>query len=114
MSSRADQSESEARTDLPELLRGLFWEYPFDELSWEEDRDLVIGRVLARGPWETVQWLRREVGDEAVREWIERARGRGLSRRQLRFWQLILELPGEEVDGWLEEREPDVWEHRVG
>ena len=112
MTSRSEHSK--AKTALPERLRELFWEYPFDELTWEEDRDLVIGRVLSRGPWETVEWLRREVGDEAVRGWIERARGRGLSRRQLRFWQLVLELPPEEVDAWLEEPEPDLWEHRVG
>lgn len=112
MTSRSEQSD--AKTALPEHLRELFWEYPFDELSWEEDRDLVIGRVLSRGPWETVQWLRQELGDEVVRGWIERALGRGLSRRQLRFWQLILELPPQEVDAWLEAREPDLWEHRVG
>ncbi len=112
MTSRSQKSPE--RTPLPEPLRELFWDYSFDELSWEEDRDLIIGRVLCEGPWDTVQWLRRELGDGAVREWIERARGRGLSRRQLRFWQLILELPAEEVDAWLAAREPDLWEQRVG
>jgi len=42
--------QSKAKTALPERLRDLSWEYPFDEMSWEEDRDLVIGRVLSRGP----------------------------------------------------------------
>lgn len=95
---------------LPEALRGLFWEYDFEDLSWEEDRDLIVGRILSAGSWESVQWLRRRAGDAAVRDWIRRHHGRTLSRRQLRFWQLILELPSEEVDAWLEAREPDLWE----
>ena len=33
---------------LPKLLRPLFWDYRFDELNWETDRDLIVGRVLAR------------------------------------------------------------------
>jgi hypothetical protein len=97
---------------LPESLRGLFWEYDFDDLSWEEDRDLIFRRVLAEGPWETVQWLRCRAGDSAMREWIRERRGRALSRKQLRFWQLILGLPEAEVDAWLEAREQDPWERR--
>jgi hypothetical protein len=106
------QNSATAPNPLPELLRGLFWEYDFEDLSWQEDRDLIFRRVLSSGPWESVQWLRRRAGDDAVRDWIRRHRGRSLSRRQLRFWQLILDLPPEEVDAWLEEREPDVWERR--
>lgn len=97
---------------LPEALRGLFWEYDFDELSWDEDRDLILRRVLSDGPWEMVQWLRRRAGDSAVRDWIRQRRGRGLSRRQLRFWQLVLDLPETEVDAWLAARAPDPWERR--
>lgn len=97
---------------LPEELRGLFWEYDFDDLSWEEDRDLIFRRVLSDGPWEMVQWLQRRAGDPAVREWIREHRGRPLSREQLRFWQLILDLPDAEVDAWLKAREQDPWERR--
>lgn len=97
---------------LPESLRGLFWEYDFESLSWDEDRDLIFRRVLAEGRWEAVQWLRSRVGDSELRAWIREHRGRGLSRRQLRFWQLILDLPEEEVDAWLEARRGDPWERR--
>lgn len=102
-----------AAAPLPESLRGLFWEYDFDDLSWQEDRHLIFRRVLSAGPWETVQWLRRRAGDRAIREWIRENRGRPLSRRQLRFWQLVLDLPSEEVDAWLDAREGDPWERRT-
>lgn len=101
-----------ASEPLPDALRGLFWEYDFEDLSWDEDRDLIFRRVLSDGPWEMVQWLRRRAGDAALREWIRERRGRPLSRRQLRFWQLILELPEAEVNAWLEAREPNPWERR--
>jgi hypothetical protein len=97
---------------LPESRRPLFWEYDFDALSWTDDRDLVIGRVLAHGPWPSVKWLWRKVGDEGLREWIEKTRGRALDRKRLSFWRLILDLPGEPVDRWLEERAKNPWENR--
>jgi len=101
-----------ASEPLPETLRVLFWEYDFEDLSWEEDRDLIFRRVLSEGPWEAVQWLRRRAGDSAVRHWIREHGGRPLSPRQLRFWQLILDLPEAEVDAWVETRRSDPWERR--
>lgn len=97
---------------LPDSLRDLFQEYDFDELSWRQDRELIMDRILSRGPWDAVQWLRRQVGDAGIREWIEETRGRSLDRRRLRFWQLILRIPAERVDAWLERRASDPWENR--
>ncbi|MGH2351197.1 MAG: DUF6922 domain-containing protein [Chloroflexota bacterium] len=98
---------------LPDRLRSLFWDYDFRTLAWERDRDLVIGRVLTAGDWEALRWLRAEVGDQALREWILRRRGRGLSPKQLRFWELILELPHQEVNAWLTQDGRQVWDRRV-
>ena len=98
---------------LPAMLRALFWDYDFDALTWEKDRDLITARVLASGGWDTVAWLRARVGDPALREWIERHRGRGLSPRQLRFWELILGLPHHQVNTWLATEEREIWEKRA-
>jgi len=73
---------------------------------------MIIGRVLASGPWETVQWLRSAAGDAAIRSWIERHEGRGLSPRQLRFWQLVLDIPARRVNAWLEDERRRVWDRR--
>ncbi len=72
---------------LPTLLRPLFWDDDFEALAWENDRDLIIARVLTSGGWDAITWLRFHMGDRALREWIERHQGRGLSPRQLRFWE---------------------------
>jgi hypothetical protein len=99
---------------LPELLRPAFWDHDFDRLRWDEHCDFIAGRVLASGTWDQVRWLRVRLGDGGLRDWLLRHRGRGLDLRRLRFWQLILDLPAEEVDQWIAARAADPWEARTG
>jgi len=97
---------------LPEKLKWLFWEYEFRQLSWANDRDLVITRILVGGPWEAIHWLRRRLGDEELRLWIMRSKGAGLSPRQLRFWELILAIPRRRVNQWLATKARATWDNR--
>lgn len=97
---------------LPKNLRVLFPEYDFDSLEWEADRDLVISRVLAKGDWDAVCWVRERLGDVQLQSWIERRRGRGLDAAQLRFWELVLGIPRRQVNEWLRAPERQVWEQR--
>lgn len=98
---------------LPAMLRALFWDYDFKALTWENDRDLITARVLASGGWDAVTWLRSRLGDRALRDWIERRQGRGLSPQQLRFWELILGLPHRQVNAWLAAEGRKIWEKRA-
>jgi hypothetical protein len=98
---------------LPRKLKRFFWEYDFSELSWEEDRDLVIDRILTRGDWDSIQWLLKRIGRSELRRWIEACRGRSLEPRQLRFWEVILGIPHRRVSEWIAEGEPS-WRGRVG
>ena len=95
------------------MIRSLFWDLDPRDLRWERDREQIIGRVLAEGSWDAVKWLRKQAGDDALREWIERHQGRGLTPRQLRFWELILELPHRRVDEWLRREGRQVWDRRA-
>jgi hypothetical protein len=97
---------------LPRSLRPLFWDHDFARLTWEADRDLVIGRILSVGNWDSVRWLLRRLARPALRDWLERREGAGLSARQLRFWEVILELPHRRVNAWLAEPARQVWEGR--
>ncbi len=97
---------------LPPSVAKLFWEYDVDSVFLPEHLDLVIGKVLQVGTWDDVVWLRREVGDQAIREWLLRHEGRGLDVRRLSFWQLILDLPAERVNAWIERVRSDPWERR--
>jgi hypothetical protein len=97
---------------LPPELADLFWEYDFSSLSWSDHRDFLALRILSHGCWEQIRWLRDVMPDDALRQLIIATRGKDLSPRQLRFWQLILELPDSEVDGWLSSPSRQIWDRR--
>jgi hypothetical protein len=109
----AKKASSTMQPGLPTLLRPFFWDYDFKTLTWEEDRDLIIARVLASGTWEAIAWLRSCLGDQALRAWIVRCRGRGLSPRQLRFWEVMLDLSHRQVNAWLRAEGRKVWDQRL-
>ena len=99
--------------EFPSDVMRLFWDVDPQTISWELHRDWVIGRVLSAGPWSTILWLRKQLDDETLREWIVRREGRGLDARQLRFWQVILDIPEEIIDDWLSRQENMIWNQRV-
>ena len=98
---------------LPNMLRELFWEYNFDNLTWEDDRELIIKRILISGNWNAVTWLRSRAGDQSLREWIIQHQGDGLNPQKLRFWELILGLPHRQVNTWLANERRKVWGKRA-
>lgn len=106
-------SQSQAVIRLPPAIKQLFWDLDPRVLRWERDREQIMGRILASGPWETVRWLRSTAGDEAIRSWIEQHEGRGLSPRQLRFWQVVAGIPRRRVDTWLKAESRQVWDRRT-
>jgi hypothetical protein len=98
---------------LPAELKPLFWDHDFHRLRWEKDRDLIISRILSQGDWQALEWLRSQVDTASLREWLLNRRGADLSSRQLRFWELILELPRHKVNEWLKDKGRMVWERRA-
>ena len=98
---------------LPASLQAFFWDCDFAALSWNAHRDFIIRRLLQRGAWDSIQWLRRKIGDPVLRAWIIAHAGGGLAPRQSRFWELILDLPPEQVDWWFEISKNSVWGKRV-
>ena len=105
--------KAKPQTVLPETLRPIFWEYDFDSLSWHEDTDLIIGRILESGRWEDIRYLRSCIDATTLRQWIIDHRGKGLNPPKIRFWQLILNLPNFDVNAWIKSRENDPWEKRI-
>ncbi len=97
---------------LPKSLKPYFWDYPFSKLSFGTDRDLIIRRILASGSWEAVLWIRKKFGDENLKKWLIVHKGRGLSPRQLRFWELILDLPKRQVNAWVKAARETPWGRR--
>jgi hypothetical protein len=105
-----EEAASEVHRGLPASVRRFFWDCDFGALTWQDSWAFVTERLLAWGDWESVKWLRRKLGDERLRAWLRRRRGRGLDARRLRYWELVLRLPRQEVDAWLADAGRDVWE----
>jgi hypothetical protein len=101
------------RAGLPASLRRLFWDHDAAKLSWRRDRDLILARVLGQGGWREAQALRARLGDAAIREWLLRRRGRGLSPSRIRFWELILGIAHREADAWVRAARRSPWHDRA-
>jgi len=93
-------------------VRSLFWEYDFEDLDLSRDRELVIKRVLSHGSMEDLKWLRKIVGDEEIKRFLLKTKGRGMDKRRLRFYQVIFRLPAAEVDSWLKDPARRIWDNR--
>lgn len=99
-------------SSLPKSVRLYFWDYPSAKLSLKTDRDLIIRRLLTSGSWDSIQWLRKRVSDGDLREWLIAHHGRGLSPRQLRYWELMLGLPARRVNRWVQTARNSPWGQR--
>ncbi len=86
---------------LPTSLKPCFWDVRFEQLDGRRDGDFVAARLLESGGWQSILWLCRAAGDDALQRLVRQRGGRGLSRGQLRFWQIRWELPKRLVDSWL-------------
>ena len=73
---------------LPERLRPLFWTNPttFESLNLNEDLDLIVYQVLAYGELEHRRWLVERCGAAALRAWLRKRRGGGVSSARLSEW----------------------------
>jgi len=113
-SPRVTENPLPAAAELPSAVSDLLWDVAPGEVRLPRHRDFLIGRILARGTWAAVQWLRRELGDAEIAEYVQRTRGRLLSPRQLRFWELVLGLDENAVSGWIAERRDGskLWDRR--
>jgi hypothetical protein len=98
---------------MDEIIKPLFWDVDFQALSWNEHRDFIIRRVLERGSFAMLRWLRRTVGDEGLAAWIQTHRGGGLSPRQIAYWQIALDLPQSQASQWIGNASLTIWERRT-
>ena len=99
-------------SELPASFKHLFWDCSFKEVKEDPADTFVIKRILTEGTWAEIQWLRCQLGDSEIKGWLLENQGRGLTPRQLRFWQLLLDLPGEQVSAWIEREKETPWHRR--
>jgi hypothetical protein len=103
----------EPDTLLPSALRRYFWDVDSESVSWPTWRDFIIGRLLRSGDYQAIRWLLSRIGQAELASWLRARRGGGLSPQRLRYWQLVLDLPAEEVDGWVARAKAESWGARL-
>ena len=97
---------------LPPDVRRLLYDCDPDQVRWEQHGGFLIDRILSEGGWDAIRWLRDVAGDAALRARLVETKGRRLSPRQLRFWQLLLDVPEHVVSAWLADPARSIWDRR--
>jgi hypothetical protein len=75
---------------IPPATRRLFSAYAAESLVAEVHRPFLIGRLLEEGDSADLRWLNATLPESALGNWLETRGQRGLSRRGLAFWSLVL------------------------
>ena len=98
---------------LPEHFSRYYWDCDFDSISWRKHKEDVVLRVLMRGTWDDIEWVRDKVGDVWLRAWIIKRRGKAIDAADLRLWGLLLHIPKRMVNSWLANKARQIWDKRA-
>jgi hypothetical protein len=99
-------------TAAPLLPEDLAWDLPAGWTLQRRHQGFAIDRIMARGSLEQIRELRLAVGDEALAARLRETAGRGLPRRRLRLFEVLLVIPRDQVDAWLADPRRKVWDER--
>jgi hypothetical protein len=83
---------------IPKEWHQYFWEVKADDVDLDQSPEYVIGRVLEHGNFEAVRRVRQYYGDERLKAFLLSTNGRVLSKRIMRFWQVVLNLSPEQCE----------------
>jgi hypothetical protein len=86
---------------IPRSVARLLWDVDPDRLDPDRDRELIFERVMSRGSWEAMSWLRARYPLEVLAEFVRRRGCDRLSPRDRAYWSLIcdVDLPAEPGGG---------------
>lgn len=79
---------------IPQEWHQYFWEVDPENVDIDENAYYV----LEHGNFDAVRQARRHYGDQRLREFLLSSYARGLSKRIMRFWQVVLNLSPEECE----------------
>ena len=77
---------------LPEAVGRLLWDVDVAQLDLDRDRALIFERLMSRGTWEAMTWLRKRYPQAALAEFVRSRGARVLAPRDLAYWALVCEV----------------------
>jgi hypothetical protein len=78
---------------LPPAVAKLFWELDPSSIDVRAHRAYVMGRVMDRGGWAAMKWLRQTYSLDDLRAYLEGRGGQRLAPRERAYWSLIAGVP---------------------
>lgn len=82
----------------PSVLR-LLWDVDPSTIDLDRDRALIFERVMTRGTWDAMQWLRARYSREAMAAFLTSPAARRLPPRDLAYWALVSDVQIEAKPG---------------
>lgn len=74
---------------LPRSVAQLFWDVDPASVDLKAHGDYVLERVMSRGGWAAMQWLRATYSRDELASFLERKGNHRLAPRELSYWSLI-------------------------
>jgi hypothetical protein len=84
--------------ELPPGVARLLWDVEVSQLDLLAHADYILERIMARGDWEAMKWLRAVYSDQVRASFLMR-RGRRLSPRDRAYWELVSGVSGAQDRG---------------
>jgi hypothetical protein len=81
-----------ANDALPDEVARLLWDVDARTIDLDRDRALVFERVMTRGTWTAMRWLRSRYSDLALRSFVESRGAEVLSPRDCAYWSVVCGL----------------------
>lgn len=73
----------------PASVERLLWDVDAARLDIHRDRAFIMERVMSRGTWEAMKWLRSAYAPEDLADFVRREGERKLSPRDRAYWALV-------------------------
>lgn len=76
-------------TLFPPAVTILLWDVDPERVDLERDRWFIMERVMSRGSWEAMRWLRSRYEVEALADFVRTQGPNRLTPRDLAYWALV-------------------------
>ena len=76
---------------LPDYIARLLWQIDPSTVDLHSHRDYVLERVMQRGGWDAMRWLRRTYSRDALADFLRR-RGDRLPPRERAYWSVAADV----------------------
>lgn len=74
---------------LPPFVERLLWDVDPASIDLDRDAPLVLERVMSRGSWEAMKWLRATYPQAKLASFVRSEGVRRLSPRDRAYWALV-------------------------